>query len=302
MRIVSLLPSGTELACALGLREHLVGVSHECDFPAGVCELPQLTSSILDHELSPAQIDAAVADASLERRPIYAVDGALLNSLKPDLILTQGVCAVCAVTPETIAQGLELVRLQDSCTAPVLSLSAVSTGGVFRDLQAIAEATGTQEQAETLITSLEARLDALAALPPSGKRVLMLEWPDPPWSGGHWVPEQVSAAGGEPLFGGPGDNSRRLSWEEIQAADPDVVIASACGFDLQTNLVHARKLLEHPVLGQLRAVRSGAFWAADSNSYFSRPAPRIVDGAELIRAILEGGEVDPRQAQRVQAL
>ncbi|MFT5582867.1 MAG: iron complex transport system substrate-binding protein [Cognaticolwellia sp.] len=306
MRIVSLLPSGTELACALGLREQLVGVSHECDYPADVKGLPKLTSSILDSALSPAEIDKAVAAASLERRPIYAVDGTLLNSLKPDLILTQGVCAVCAVTPETIAEGLELVRLQDSCTAPVLSLSAVSTGGVFRDLVAIAQATGTEPQAEALITSLESRLAALGGLPAplqfgGSAKVLMLEWPDPPWSGGHWVPEQVAAAGGIALFGGPGDNSRRLSWEEIQEADPDVIIASACGFGLEENLTHARKLLDHPVLGKLRAVQAGNFWAADSNSYFSRPAPRIVDGAELIRRILDGAEVDPTQALRVRA-
>ena len=306
MRIVSLLPSGTELACALGLREQLVGVSHECDYPADAKGLPKLTSSILDSALTPAEIDKAVAAASLDRRPIYAVDGTLLNSLKPDLILTQGVCAVCAVTPETIAEGLELVRLQDSCTAPVLSLSAVSTGGVFRDLQAIAQATGTESQAEALITGLETRLAALGDLPAplqfgDGAKVLMLEWPDPPWSGGHWVPEQVAAAGGIPLFGGPGDNSRRLSWEEIQEADPDVIIASACGFGLQENLTHARKLLDHPVLGQLRAVQAGNFWAADSNSYFSRPAPRIVDGAELIRGILDGQPADPTQAVRVLA-
>lgn len=299
MRIVSLLPSGTELACALGLRAHLVGVSHECDYPADVQGLPKLTSSILDHSLTPTQIDAAVAEASLERRPIYAVDGALLDSLKPDLILTQGVCAVCAVTPETIAEGLKLVRLEESCKAPVLSLSAVSTGGVFRDLMAIAQATGTEEQAESLIQSLERRLASLDARPKSGAKVLMLEWPDPPWSGGHWVPEQVAAAGGTALFGGPGNNSRRLSWDEIQKAEPDVIIASACGFNLEQNLVHARKLLDHPVLGQLNAVKAGQYWAADSNSYFSRPAPRIVDGAELIHAILSGDAVDPTQAQRV---
>ena len=127
----------------------------------------------------------------------------------------------------------------------------------------------------------------------------MLEWPDPPWSGGHWVPEQVEAAGGENLFGGPGEDSQRVSWSAIAEADPDLLVAMACGFDLATNLQHAQALLERPEIAGLRAVAEGGFWVADSNSYFSRPAPRVVQGAELLNAIFRGAPVDPLQAMRL---
>jgi len=298
MRIVSLLPSATEIACALGLRESLVGVSHECDFPRGVDALPQLTSSFLEEGLSPADIDAAVSRASLERRPVYAVAGELLCSLKPDLIITQGVCAVCAVTPETVQAGLELVRLEQVSSAPVLSLGATCYEGIKRDVRQLAEAAGRNEAAAALIEEMDRRWESLEP-GPTRPRVMMLEWPDPPWTGGHWVPEQVEAAGGECLFGGPGENSQRVSWAAIAEADPDLMVAMACGFDLSTNLGHARALLDRPEIARLRAVTEGRFWAVDSNSYFSRPAPRVVEGAELLHAIFHGGPVDSAQALRV---
>ena len=299
MRIVSLLPSATEIAASLGLLEQVVGVSHECDHPASARELPVLTSSILDHGLSPSQIDEAVSAARLERRPLYAVDGALLTSLKPDLILTQGVCAVCAVTPQTVSSSLELVRLEASCTAPVLSLSGIDYAGIKEDIRSVAAACGVPERAEALIAEMDGRWKHISAGEQRPK-VLMLEWPDPPWSGGHWVPEQVAAAGGIEPFSEPGSPSRRLTWAQIAEADPDIIIASACGFDLQTNLKHITDLIaRRPEVAALRAVRSGQVWAADANAFFSRPAPRVVDGAELLSAILSGGSVDPTRAVKL---
>lgn len=287
MRIVSLLPSASEIVCSLGLRDSLVGVSHECDYPADLQGLPVLTSSILDHGLSSAEIDAAVQEASLERRPIYSVDGELLASLEPDLIVTQGVCAVCAVTEETVAESLRLLPLDSACSAPVLSLEARSYEGIKADVRRVAEAAGCAERAEELCAAMDERWSS--RVPDRGTpRVLMLEWSDPPWSAGHWVPEQLAAAGATDPFGQPGEDSRRLDWDAIRAADPDWVFSISCGFDLQANVAAARSLYGHPVASELRALREGRLWALDANSYFSRPAPRVVRGVELLRAVLSG--------------
>ena len=301
MRIVSLLPSASEIVARLGLLDQLVGVSHECDHPAEVQGRPVLTSSILAHGLSPAEIDAAVAEASLERRPLYAVDGELLASLKPDLIVTQGVCSVCAVTPETVSSSLSFARLESACAAPVLSLSGIDYAGICADIRAVAEACGAPERAEALVAEMDARWRAIPALPGPAPRVLMLEWPGPPWSAGHWVPEQVAAAGGLSLLSDAGGKSRRLTWEEIAEADPDLLVGAACGYDLDTNLKHlAEGIRTNPHLQQLRAVKTGQVWAADANGFFSRPAPRVVDGAELLAAIFSGGPVDASRAKRLQ--
>ncbi len=300
MRIVSLLPSATEIAASLGLMDQVVGVSHECDFPASARDRPTLTSSILAHGLSPAAIDAAVAAASLERRPLYAVDGALLTRLKPDLILTQGVCAVCAVTPETVSDSLSFARLEAACSAPVLSLSGMDFAGICTDILAVGEATGTEEQARALVASLQSRWARVSGQGGARPRVLMLEWPEPPWSAGHWVPEQVEVAGGIAVLAEPGTPSRRLSWDEIADADPDILIGAACGFDLETNRRHLANLLaSHPRARTLRAVTAGQVWAVDANALFSRPAPRVVEGAELLAAILTDAAVDASQAVRL---
>ncbi len=302
MRIVSLLPAATELVCALGLRDALVGVSHECDFPAGVDALPQVTSSILEHGLTPAEIDRAVAAASLERRPLYAVDGALLNELRPDLIVTQGVCAVCAVTPETIAGALALTPVGKACDAPVVSLGAADFGGICDDIEAVARAADVMNRADGLLHDLSRRWEELAGSAPDdfAPSLLMLEWPDPPWFGGHWVPEQVAVAGGDDPFGRAGEPSGRLTWDRIADADPDYVIGVACGYDAAANAEHLRALIAgEPRFAELRAVREGRAWAVDANGLFSRPGPRVVDGAELLRSILVGAPVRPRDAVRV---
>lgn len=300
MRIVSLLPSATEIAAALGLLDQIVGVSHECDYPASARQLPVITSSILGHGLSPAEIDAAVTEASLERRPLYMVDGERLTALEPDLILTQGVCTVCAVTPETVSESLQFARLEASCQAPVLSLSAMDYSGIKEDIRSVGQACGVADRAEALIQEMDARWGAISTPALQRPQVLMLEWPDPPWSGGHWVPEQVTAAGGHEPFSSPGSPSRRLTWEQISEADPDVIVASACGFDLSTNHQHIQELIRNqPAFASLRAVQRGQVWAVDANAFFSRPAPRVVDGAALLAAILTDQPVDPSRARRV---
>lgn len=299
MRIASLLPSGTELICALGGRDALVGISHECDFPADVVALPRLTASILGNGLSPAEIDRAVTRAAFEERPLYTVDGDLLSRLQPDLIVTQGVCAVCAVTDDTI--GLALSPVDDATDAPVLSLEATSWSGIRRDIQRLGKAMGATDKGRALLAELDARWEALERTAGEGAtpRVAMLEWPDPPWFGGHWVPEQVAVAGGHDLFGTPGLPSGRLDLERLLAEDPDVIVGIACGYDVETNARHLRRLIAHPDLARSRAVRSGDVWAADANGLFSRPGPRVVEGAELLRTLFRGAPPEPTRARRI---
>jgi len=284
LRIVSLLPSATELTAALGAAEQLVGISHECDYPEGVRSLPQLTSSILAAGLSPAEIDAAVAAAKLEDRPLYLVDGAQLAALQPDLILTQGLCSVCAVTPATIAQSLALAPLAETCTAPILSLEATDFAGVCRDLRTVGNAIDRSAASTRLIENLETRWASIPQ-PAHPPRAFLLEWPEPPWTAGHWVPEQIAAAGGIPVLSRPGEASRAVPLEEIAEADPDLIVSIACGFGLEENLKVAAQLLADPRAREIRALRENRFFAADAGGYFSRPAPRLVDGAEILGAL-----------------
>lgn len=270
MRIASLLPGATEMVAALGLGSSLVAVSHECDHPPEVAGLPRITGSWLKPDQAPADIDEAVSSAVREGRPLYRVDGEMLERLKPELVVTQGVCEVCAVTGDT-------VRAVGS-TVPMLSLTGASFEGVLEDLSALGEATGVD--ATPVVARLRARW---AALPGGGSvRVMMLEWPDPPYYGGHWVPEQVERAGGVDVMGKAGERSGRTTWEAIAEADPDVLVSIACGFDLSGNVHHLQGT------PKLRASK----WACDANAHFSRPGPRLVDGAEILAAILRDPAAD----------
>jgi len=303
MRILSLLPSATEIVCALGLRDSLVGISHECDFPASVVGLPVLTGSILESGLSVAEIDEAVRRASLERRPIYTVDGALLASLAPDLIVTQGVCAVCAVTEATVEASLELLPLDLACSAPVLSLEAKDYAGIQHDIRTVAQAAGVPERAAEICAAMDAGWELPSGSSSASPRVLMLEWSEPPWGAGHWVPEQVAAAGAVDVFGSPGANSARLDWDAIVEADPDYIFSISCGFDLEKNVQLARSLYDHPAASGLRALREGRLWALDANSYFSRPASRVVRGVELLRGVFAGdGDIEGERARVLAAV
>lgn len=298
-RIASLLPGATEMAAALGLAPSLVGVSHECDWPPEVRDLPRLTGSILPAHQAPARIDEAVRQAVLAGKALYQVDGERLRELRPDLVLTQGVCEVCAVSassPELCALPSVLPGVQ------VLTMDGATFLGVLGDLERLAALAGVPERGREQADALRRRWQALpgpSADPPS---VLMLEWPDPPFFGGHWVPEMVARAGGRDVMGRPGQPSGRTGWSDIAAADPDVIVLIACGFDLEGNLRHGRELLRHPVGSTLRAVRQGRVWACDANAYFSRPGPRLVRGAEILAALLQDPEADEALgARRVRA-
>lgn len=323
MRIVSLLPSASEILGALGLAAQVVAVSHECDYPAEVAAKPRITSSILEHDLSPAQIDSAVNEAVQAGRALYRIDGDLLARLRPDLIVTQGVCDVCAVGVGTIEETLKFLP---DCLPPgarTLSLSGKTVAGIFRDIRQVAQAAGAEARGEVLVGELEQRWQRVAvrsekaqsnkALPKKTQsqktqskktraerpRVLVLEWSDPPFYAGHWVPEQLEVAGGVDVLGAVGAVSARVSWADILKTDPDLVIMAACGYGAAANTAFARDLYEHPEARRLRAVRAGRVYAADANAYFSRPGPRVVRGAELLQQLFAGVAVPDSELVQV---
>ena len=286
MRIVSLLPSATEMVHFAGAGEALVGVTHECDYPPGIERLPRLTSSEIEsHNMTSAEIDAAVEGHMTDTGSIYALDAGLLEELAPDLIITQGLCEVCAVSTNLVEKAAGGLK-----KAPeILTLNPASLREVLEDAVRVGEALGRGQEARDKIAALEERLtdvrETVAGLP--RPRVGCIEWLDPPFSAGHWVPEMVGIAGGEELFARPGEPSARLTWDEVFEAAPEVLVLMPCGFDARRVAEEARRVLPGlPGWGELPAVRQGRVWAVDANSYFSRPAPRLVEGVEILARVL----------------
>lgn len=303
-----MLPSATELVCALGLRERLVAVSHECDFPLGVAALPHATRSNLPRDVETLrEIDDAVRSTLADQSPLYGVDVDVLAATRPNVILTQGLCDVCAVSGATVAESLNCELPEDVREARVAALVGGDFEGITADVTLLgdmldARPLDARPAAEALVADMRRRWAALSAasrLEPA-PRVLVLEWCDPPFSGGHWIPEMVAQAGGVHLLGGPGDRSRTLTWAEVQAADPDVLVVANCGFGLADNDKWARRMLERADARRIRAVQERNLWVVDANAHFSRPSPRIVEGAEILAKILRGAAVDPmREARKI---
>ncbi len=301
-RIVSLLPSATEIVCALGLGDQLVGVTHECDHPAEVIGKPVLTASRISHEtMTSAEIDHAVRSQLDGHGSIYDLDEPLLRELAPDLILTQELCDVCAVSYRTVEQAAR--RLDTDTT--VVSLEPNTLADVMANIRTIGELTARTDAADAVVTELRTRLDVLEsrlADVTNRPRTLVLEWLEPPFAPGHWVPEQVAAAGGDASFGAAGAASRTTTGEEIARYEPEVIVLAPCGFyaaDTLRALPRARLPACWP---ELPAVRAGDVWAVDATSYFSRPGPRLVDGAEILARILHPrifGSPQPPGAVRV---
>ena len=285
MRVASLLPGATEMVHFAGAGDALVGVTHECDYPMGVEKLPNLTGSKIRPGMSSAEIDAAVEKHLTDTGSLYTLDAELLEELAPDLIITQGLCDVCAVSMDLVGEVVAGLESEPE----VLSLNPTSLREVLDDTIRVGEVLGRGEETRAKVAALEERLvrveEAVAGLP--RPRVGCIEWLDPPFSAGHWVPEMVRIAGGEDLFARPGETSARLTWEEVSEAAPDVLVLMPCGFDAPHAAEEARRVLpELPVWEDLPAVRKGRVWAVDANSYFSRPAPRLVDGVEILARIL----------------
>jgi iron complex transport system substrate-binding protein len=285
MRIASLVPSATEALFALGLGDHVVAVTHECDHPDAALGLPHLTRSVLPPGLEPDEVDARVRSITGRGEALYELDEPTLARLRPDLIVTQALCAVCAVSYDDV----RAVAGRLGSRPEVISLDPKRLGQVLDDLVTLAEACGDRAGGVELRGRLEARLDALretvrGAVRP---RVLALEWLDPPYVGGHWVPEMIEAAGGTSVAGESGRDSRAVDWDELAAATPDLVVAMPCGLYVEEAARQAlarRERLER--LGAPRLV------AVDAAGSFSRPGPRLVDGAELLGHVLHPDRVE----------
>ena len=283
-RIVSLFPSATEIVCALGLAHHLVGVSHSCDHPPLIRSKPRLTRARFPLDgLSSGEMDAAVRQALREFGSVYEVDNERLAAVAPDLLLTQGVCEVCAVpTRDAEAAALALV----ACPT-VLALDAHDITGVLATIRLVGHAGGVPERAERCVRDIERRIAAVRARVEGRPlaRVLALEWLDPPFVPGHWVPEMVALAGGTLLRGVSGRPSFAVQWAELVGLDPDVLLVMPCGFELAAARADADAC--RAPLGAVapRAIRSGRAYAVDATAHFSRPGPRVADGVELLGAL-----------------
>lgn len=296
MRIASLLPSATEIVCALGLEDELVAVSHECDFPPSVRARPVVTSSGLQAGQPSQQIDRHVRRLVHAGSSIYRLDADRLAELSPDLILTQELCEVCAVSYPIVESAAR--RL--GAAPQLISLEPESLADVFEHLRLLGRLTGRVADADRVVRSLEQRVASVVrsvdgAEPP---RVLCLEWIDPLFGCGHWTPELVQLAGGQAVLARPRQPAGTIAWQEVQAAAPEVIVVMACGFSLARSLQEMPLLALQPGWAQLPAVRGGHVYVVDGNAYFSRPGPRLVDSLEIMGGLLHPDRVDPPAASR----
>jgi iron complex transport system substrate-binding protein len=276
VRIVSLLPSATEILFAIGAGSEVVGVTHECDYPPQALSLPKLTAAAGPELERPAEIDRHVRASVHAGSSLYLLNSALLEQLAPDLIVTQELCAVCAVSYDIVDAAVRRLRSDPR----IVSLEPTSLNEVLGTIAMLGDLTRRTDAAKALVASLAARI---AALPGKGStRTLVLEWTDPPMSAGHWIPDLIELAGGAPVLAHPHENSRRLTWSEIAGADPEAVIVSPCGFDLSRTQHETAELDRVSEWRSLAARRTGRVLAMDGNAYLSRPGPRLVDAAEMI--------------------
>jgi iron complex transport system substrate-binding protein len=286
-RIVSLLPSATEIVCALGLADRLVAVTHECDYPPDtIAGVPRITSNLLPDEVTrSAEIDQAVRDAVGTGHGLYALDDAMLAGLEPDLVLTQELCSVCAVAYPAV---LVAARAAGGGDGPmIVSLEPHTIADVLATIRLVARLTGVERQGDELAALLRQRLERVVPPTPQ-RRVALVEWLDPLFAPGHWVPEQIELAGGEWVIGKMGERSRQASWEDLAKADPEVVILGLCGFDLDRTVAEWAAFTPQESLAATAAWSRHELWAIDGSAYVSRPGPRLVDGVEVLAAILAG--------------
>lgn len=290
---MSLLPSATEIVFALGLGDELAGVTFECDFPPEAREKPVVSGTALptDRRLSAADIDAAVSSTVSSGEPIYTLDAERIRAIAPDLIVAQDLCEVCAVPSGAVEEALDVL----GCRARVISLDPASLDDVIECLRVVGEATGAEERSVSLTHELRGRIATVESTVADRPRpkVLPLEWSDPPYSGGHWVPDMITAAGGEPVLAPPGERSRRLGWSEIASVEVDVAVFMPCGYGLDQAVEEGTAMLEQPALADADRI-----YAVDATAYFSRPGPRLVDGVELLASILhpDAGIQPPERA------
>lgn len=281
MRICSLLPSATEILYALGLGDSVLGVTHECDFPPEAASKPAVIHPRVDPEASPAELDRQVAEIVARGESVYAVNAELLGSIAPDLIVTQDLCHVCAASPDDLASALAGMTAQPK----VLSLTPHSLADVWDDIRRIGRATGREREAEAFAAALEkkvAAIEARVAKATTRPRVLCIEWLEPFFVGGHWVPEMVTKAGGRDVFGDATKPSFRVTAEEIAASGAEVIVVMPCGYNADRAAEEWRRLKMPDGWRSMPAMRDGNIFAVDANGYFSRSGPRLADGIALL--------------------
>jgi iron complex transport system substrate-binding protein len=292
MRIVSLLPSATEIVYALGLGDALVGVTHECDYPADALAKPIITRSLLDHtQATSAVIDQTVSGQLRDGLSLYALDRALLAELRPDVILTQALCEVCAVAYGEVERAVRDVTAEFGGVAPqVLSLEPLCLDDILATIAVVGAISGSAPQAAAVVAGLRARIERVrerAERSATRPRVACLEWIDPPYGPGHWLPELIALAGGTAGLGEARADSRRIAWSDVVAFAPEIIVVTPCGFDLRRATGEALRVL--PAMSgwaELPAVRDNRVFVIDGNAYFSRPGPRIVDSLELLAELI----------------
>lgn len=281
MRIVSLLPSATEIVCELGLGDKLVGVTHECDYPPFVLGLPKVTKTLIPHHATSREIDSLVRERLRTQRALYTLDFPVLERLQPDLIVTQALCDVCAVAEAEVREA--------ACSLPgrprVVNLEPTRLEEVFGSLHQVAEAAGVPERAEAAVARLRRRVEIVAERSRGIQhrpRVVLLEWIDPPFCSGHWSPELIRLAGGIEVIGREGEPSRTTPWQAIRFADPDVLVIACCGFSVERTLHDVPILKAYPGFDQMTCVAKERVYVVDGSAYFSRPGPRLVDSLEIL--------------------
>jgi len=287
-RVVSLLPAGTEIVATLGAATSLVGISHECDYPAGVLGLPRVTATPIDPNWPSGKIDEAVRELDRLGRPVVAVNAEQIRRLAPDLIISQTLCEVCAVADGEVHRLVNILN-----PAPrVVSLNAGDLAGIWRDIENVGAELKLGDEARDLNVDLQDRLRRLAVQDrsfPARRSVLTIEWLDPPFTAGHWIPELIHIAGGQDVAARPGQHSRRISWEEAARLRPDLVVVMLCGFGLDRSLKELEGLTDRTASDFLGSL---PVWVLDGNAYTSRAGPRVVDGANLMHLALEDIESD----------
>jgi len=306
MRIVSLLPAAIEIADALGLMDQVVGVSHECDFPEQASQRPRVTRCFIhDAKMASREVDEWVRRALRDNGSIYTIDEPLLRTLKPDVILTQKLCDVCAVGYGTVA------KLAQTLPGPprLVNLQPTSVADIFNDIRCVAHACDAHEHAETLVASLSQRVENVrerAATIPDRPRCFLMEWVDPPFCSGHWGPELVEIAGGYDSLGRKHQPSAQIEWQRVLDARPEIIVLALCGYDIGRARRDYELLRRFPGFNSIPAVDSGQVYVVNASSYFARPGPRIVDSLEILAGILQPGEfpefvsrgsLDPRVVQ-----
>lgn len=281
MRIVSLLPSATEILFALGLDEEIAGVSHECNYPPAARTKRVVIHSRIPPDLPPGEIDRRVREYVSRGESIYGVDVEALEALAPDVIVTQDLCHVCAASPEDLAAALT----RFAALPKVVCLNPQDIGDVWRDILHVGEETNRKERAKALVEELELRINAIESKVRDRfprPRVVFLEWMDPLYIGGHWVPEMIERAGGEDLLGKPRTPSRRVTHEEVISAAPEILLIAPCGYSAQQAADEYRGMVLPPGWESIPAVRDGRVFALEANGYFSRPGPRLAAGLEML--------------------